>query len=208
MISTRYAPAVCALIALALVPTIIHSYTHTVAKDGLVTAAIPLSLNGAPSSPTEHDAAWGQRRFDSFDWTERRYRLADGEVLLTVLRSYDLKKLYHHPELDIAYGTGYFRHDVERLDSRRDLPLHVLRDSDETSTAVYALHYDNGFVEDPIAFQVRAAGQLLFSPRQAMTLLFARDLQTTKGKPLAQYPSTRVLLSAIDAFLKSPDKVR
>jgi hypothetical protein len=73
---------------------------------------------------------------------------------------------------------------------------------------VYALHYGDGFVEDPIAFQLRAAGQLLFSPRQAMTLLFARDLQTTKGKPLAQYPSTRVLLSAIDAFLKSPDKVR
>ena len=62
MIASRYAPAVCVLIALALVPTIIHSYAHTVAKDGLVTAAIPLSLNGAPSSPTEHDAAWGQRR--------------------------------------------------------------------------------------------------------------------------------------------------
>ena len=208
MISTRYAPAVCALIALALVPTIIHSYTHTVAKDGLVTAAIPLSLNGAPSSPTEHDAAWGQRRFDSFDWTERRYRLADGDVLLTVLRSYDLKKLYHHPELDIAYGTGYLHYDVERLDTKRDLPLHVLRDSDGTSTAVYVLHYGEGFVENPIAFQVRAAGQLLFSPRQAMTLLFARDLQSTKDKPLARYPSTRVLLSAIDAFLKSPVQVR
>jgi len=55
---------------------------------------------------------------------------------------------------------------------------------------------------------LRAAGELLFSPRRAMTLLFARDLQSNKGKPLAQYPSTRVLLSAIDAFLKSPDKVR
>jgi len=208
MISTRYAPAVCVLIALALVPTVMHSYAHTVATDGLMTGAIPMSLNGAPSSPTEHDAAWGQRRFDSFDWTERRYRLGDGEVLLTVLRSYDLKKLYHHPELDVAYGTGYFRHDVEHLDGRRDLPLHVLRDADGTSTAVYALHYGDGFVEDPITFQVRTAGQLLFSPRQAMTLLFARDLQPTKGETLAQYPSTRILLSAIDAFLTPPGQVR
>ena len=208
MISTRYAPAVCVLIALALVPTVMHSYAHTVATDGLMTGAIPMSLNGAPSSPTEHDAAWGQLRFDSFDWTERRYRLGDGEVLLTVLRSYDLKKLYHHPELDIAYGTAFFRHDVERLDSKRDLPLHVLRDSDGTNTAVYALHYGNGFVEDPIAFQMRAAGELLFSPRQAMTLLFARDLQPTKGETLAQYPSTRILLSAIDAFLTPPGQVR
>ena len=208
MISSRYAPAVCVLVALALVPTIIHSYTHTVAKDGLTTAAIPLSLNGAPSSPTEHDAAWGQRRFDSFDWTERRYRLDDGDVLLTVLRSYDLKKLYHHPELDVAYGAGYLRYGVERLNDRKDLPLHVLSDLNRDSTAVYALHYDGGFVEDPITFQVRTAGELLFSPRQAMTLLFARDLRSTQGKALAQYPSTRVLLSAIDSFLQSPAKVR
>ena len=206
MISSRYAPAVCVLVALALVPTVIHSYAHTVAKDDLTTAAIPLVLNGAPSTPTEHDAAWGKRRFDSFDWTERRYQSADGDVLLTVLRSYDLKKLYHHPELDVAYGAGYLRHDVQRLDDRRDLPLHVLSDLDQEATAVYALHYEAGFVEDPIAFQVRTAGELLFSPRHAMTLLFARDLRPTQGKALAQYPSTRVLLSAIDSFLQSPAK--
>lgn len=207
MISSRYAPAVCVLVALALVPTLLHSYAHTVAKDGLTTANIPLSLNGAPSTPTEHDAAWGRRRFDAFDWTERRYRLEDGEVLLTVLRSYDLKKLYHHPELDVAYGAGYLRYHVERLDSRRDLPLHVLSDLEQQATAVYALHYEDGFVEDPIAFQVRTAGELLFSPRHAMTLLFARDFRPTQGKALAQYPSTRVLLSAIDSFLQSPAKV-
>lgn len=208
MISSRYAPAVCVLIALALIPTVIHSYSHTVAKDGLTTAAIPLSLNGATSTPTEHDPAWGQRRFDAFDWTERRYRVDGGDVLLTALRSYDLKKLYHHPELDVAYGAGYLRYDVQRLDNRPDLPLHVLSDLDQQATAVYALHYENGFVEDPIAFQVRTAGELLFSPRHAMTLLFARDLRPTQGKTLAQYPSTRVLLSAIDSFLQSPAKVR
>lgn len=208
MISSRYAPAVCVLVALALVPTIIHSYTHTVSKDGLTTAAIPLSLEGAPSTQTEHDAAWGQRRFDSFDWIERRYRLGDGDVLLTVLRSYDLKKLYHHPELDVAYGTGFLRYEVKRPGSRQDLPLHVLSDLDRQATAVYALHYGAGFIEDPIAFQVRAAGELLFSPRQAMTLLFARDLKPSQAKALEQYPSTRVLLSAIDSFLQSPAKVR
>ena len=49
---------------------------------------------------------------------ERRYLSGADEVLLTVLRSYDLKRLYHHPELDVAYGAGYLTEEIVELDRR------------------------------------------------------------------------------------------
>jgi hypothetical protein len=208
VISPRYAPAVCIALALALVPTIIHSYAGVVVTDTLATAAIPTTLAGYTSVPSTRDAGWGQRRFESYDWFERRYLLGSREVLLTVIRSYDLKKLYHHPELDVAYGAGYLRYDVHRTKEHPDVPVHLLStDVDKVSTAVYALHYDGGFVEDPIAFQIRTAGALLFSGRKPMTLLFARDVGPTDGLTPEAYPSTQVLFAAIDAFVHPPTQV-
>ena len=46
MISFRYVPAICALLAIALVPTLIHSYGGPGKGDGLSTASIPAELAG------------------------------------------------------------------------------------------------------------------------------------------------------------------
>ena len=201
MISTRYVPAACAVVLLALVPTIIHSYAGLVVEDGRSTAAIPMTVAGFTSVPSSRDAGWGKRRFESDDWFERRYLSGADEVLLTVLRSYDLKRLYHHPELDVAYGGGYLTEEIVEIPGAEGVPVHLLRTSAETNgTALYALHYDGEFVSSPLWLQVRIAGELLFSGRKPMTLLFARDVQGNKGTEPGSYPSARVLVPVIHQF--------
>ena len=204
MISPRYGVAASVILALALVPTIIHSYVRMVVTDGLTAASIPANLRGFRSTPSPRDAGWGKRRFESDDWFERTYRGAStgDEVLLTVLRSYDLKRLYHHPELDVAYGAGYLTHDIVRVSDLPGVPVHVLDTATEAhGTALYVLHYDGGFVQDPLWLQARVAGQLLFSGRKPMTLIFARDVRGQKGATPDTYPSAKVLAQAVQHFV-------
>src|SRR5687767_6181107 len=169
MISTRFLPVVCALLAVALVPTFIHSYAEFTVEDGRLTGSIPTLLAGYSGAASKRDADWGRRRFESHDWTERVYRSAGDEVTLSVIRSYDAKTLYHHPELAVAYGPSYLRNELRRFDQRPDVPVRVLY-AEPGTVALYALQYDDGFVENPIRFQLRTAGELLFSGRKAMTL--------------------------------------
>ena len=201
MISTRYAPALCAIFALALIPTLIHSYAGVVVTDDRTTAAIPSSLAGFTSAPSGRAPGWGQRAFESFDWSERLYKAGGEEVLLTVIRSYDLKRLYHHPELDVAYGTGFLRQETRRFPGNPDVPVHVLyTDVDGGSVAMYALHYANGFVESPLLFQIRTAGELLFKGRRPMTLIFARDIRVPRQASIETLAATRLLLESVQQF--------
>jgi len=207
VISPRYAPAICVLLALALVPTVIHSYVGVVETDTRTTNSIPALLAGYPSSPSGRDAGWGARRFEATDWFERRYTSTTDEVLLTVLRSYDLKVLYHHPELDIAYGTPFLRQETRTFPDHPDIPIHVLyTDIERGSIALYALHYDNSFVADPLLFQFRTATDLLFSGRKPMTLIFARDVSAPDGAKVETLPVTALLFAAIEQFTHGAGK--
>lgn len=202
MISTRFVPALCIVVAIALVPTLIHSYAGAVVRDGRTTSSIDASLAGFVSAPSSRDAGWGARRFNSDDWFERRYLSGNDEVLLTVIRSYDLKRLYHHPELDVAYGAGFLRHEVRRFAADPAIPVHVLySDVQGGSVAVYALHYDDGFVEDPLLFQLRSAGELLIGGRRPMTLIFARAMAASREADPETLGATRVLFAAIQQFV-------
>jgi hypothetical protein len=202
MISLRYVPVTCVLLALSLVPTIIHSYSTGSVDDGRRTADLPGILAGMTSTPSERNAGWGKRRFDSDDWTERDYRAQTGAtVRLTVVRSDDAKTLYHHPELAVAYGTSFVGEDVERFPQRPEVPVHVLKPGPGvTARAMYVLHYDTRFIDAPIPFQVRTAGELLFSRRKPMTLFFALDKQPREST-VAQSSSATLLFAAVDAFL-------
>jgi len=205
MIAPRFATAVCVLLALALIPTIIHSYAGVVVEDGRRASALPETLAGFKSRPSDRSATWGQRRFESHDWIERVYTTPAGDVQLTVIRSYDLKGLYHHPELAVAYGTSFERARLEALPERPDIPVHVLETGrDSGSGAFYVLHYDERFVSDPIWFQIRAAGEMLFRGRRAMTLFFVRQRDFRPGASLAEQPSIVLLRSAIQQFIAPP----
>jgi hypothetical protein len=200
--SNRYTASVCVLFALALIPTFIHSYTGDVEVDGRSTSLIPFVAAGFNSTPTNRDSAWAKRRFDSDDWLDRTYLRGDDEVRLTVVRSYDLKRLYHHPELAVAYGTSFVGHQVRYLPQNSDIPVHLLQPGPGVSArAMYVLHYDGRFVQDPIWFQIRTAGELLFSRRKPMTLFFVNDISAPDDADPATLPSTTLLFAAIDQFV-------
>lgn len=201
MISSRYAGVVALLLMLALVPTAIHSYWGVTATDGLTTRAIESALAGAPSTPTARKPAWVLNNLDSVDWTERVYKVNGEDVTLFAGRSYDAKRLYHHPELALMRGTETAAAGVMRTSARPDVPLHVLRTARDgrSGVAVYALLYEGRFVDNPIAFQVRAAAELLVSGRKPMTLFLASDLSGNPSQ-IDQAPATRTLLAAIASF--------
>ena len=207
MISSRYATPVCVLVLLALVPTVIHSYIQLRRVDNRTTAAVPIVVVGFAGAPSSRDAGWGARRFESQDWMERVYASGSKQVLLSVIRSYDLKRLYHHPELDIAYGVGFAQSRIARDAGHPGMPVHVLRSpsTDSVASAAYLLEYDGEFIEDPVWFQIRTTGALLFRGRQQMTIFFARDLQPQpESVHDGDLPSVRLVRAAAEAFLTQP----
>lgn len=202
MISARYAPAICVLLALTLIPTIIHSYARDAFDDGRRAEQVPAGLAGHTAAPSDRHPTWGERRFDSRDWVERHYRSDAGKsVTLTVIRTLDAKRVYHHPELAVAYGTTFVDDTVRRFPARPDIPVHVLTPGPGvTAAGAYVLHYDTRFIDNPIAFQIRTAGELLFSPRKPMTLFFVLDPEADPAKDLDGSSAMAVLFAAIDAF--------
>lgn len=201
MISPRYAVAVCAMLVLALVPTAIHVYAGAVVDDGRNAKAVPQVLNGFASEATNRPAEWGRRRFESQDWIERRYLSGGDQVVLTVVRSFDLKALYHHPELAAAYGTDFQPARVQTFVAQPDVPVFVLEPRTEGPAAFYVLRYGDDFVTNPILFQIRTAGELLFTGRRAMTLFFAQQSGSPRvTSELSRQPALTVLLAAVRAF--------
>lgn len=201
MITTRYVPALIVLFGLALIPTVIHTYGGTPASDGLSTAAVPKVLAGRTTTPTERDPQWGRRRLDTFDWFERRLSGSE-DARLFVGRSLDAKRLYHHPELEIAYGQSFSRPTIHHLNGNADLPVHVLRGQDGNAghLAVYALLSDGSYVGNPFTFQVRNALALLFRPRKPMTLFFVRQQLPAADTPIELSLAAQVLSEAVSAF--------
>ena len=202
MISTRYVPAICVLLAVAIIPTIIHSYSPSVSTDTTVKSTIPTAFGEYQSVPSERDASWGDRRFNSDDWMEREYRSPSGDRLrLTVVTSFDAKSVYHHPELAVAYRTTFAGEETHRFAQRPEIPVHVLKPGPAVrARAVYALHYDTRFIDDPVAFQIRTAAELLFSRRKPMTLFFVLDPEADLGDA-EQSSAVKLLFEAIGAFL-------
>jgi len=199
--SSRFLPAVLVAIAIALVPTVLHSYLGVKVDDGRHTATIPPYLDGYAGYPSDKDAGWGQRWLASHDWIERRYASGPDQVLLTVVRSYDWKGLYHHPELAVARGVGLREEGVYPVGESK-LPVHVLRpERNGAPGAVYLLHYDDAYVDNPTRFQLAKAGELLFRGPKPLTLVFARDLTAPLRGDLEGLPSTRVLVAAMQQFL-------
>jgi hypothetical protein len=199
VIVSRYLPAVCLMLALVLVPTIMHSYAGVVAADERTTATIATSLAGFASVPGRRDAGWGTREFASADWIDRTYTSGSDALTLTVARSYDLKRLYHHPELAIAHGVSLPKHEIRRFAGQPRIPVHVLLPDTGDGFVVYVLHCDDQFIEDPLSFQLRTAGSLLVSPRKAMTLFFLRAPRGPNGDD-ALGRASALLFAAIESF--------
>ena len=205
MISSRYAAPVAALLAIARVPTVIDSYRGARIDDGWRAAAIPDTLDGMSSTPTARRATWVDNNFDTADWIERTYKVGGVETTLFVARSYDPKRLYHHPELALLRGTQTTPAGVVRSAGRADVPIHVIRTErgGRSGVAVYALHYGDGYIDNPVLFQLRTSVELLVSRRLPMTLFMSHALSGATGS-VDDTPAARLLLSALREFERRP----
>ena len=117
------------MLALALVPTIVHSYVGFRAFDGKRSRDVASQLAGLQGVDTGRRAAWVIDNFGTDDFIERRY---GADVTLFVARSYDPKRLYHHPELGVAYGRRFDSTSVvQEAAGSRPVPIHVLLGEDE-----------------------------------------------------------------------------
>lgn len=193
--SARYVWPVIALCALALVPVSIHTYVGLTITDGFTTASLPTTVGAYTSEPAGAGQPWSEM-FASDDWIERRFSGPGGTVMLTVLRTFDLKRAYHHPELALAHASGFTSHHVQVVDGS---PLHVLRGGTLRRTAIYALHYDGALVAEPIRFQIRIAAEQLIGGRKPLTLVFARDVTPVDDRPVESWPSTQIVLGTVSA---------
>jgi hypothetical protein len=192
MIAARDLLPLASVLALACIPTVVHSYMGRTVDDRRSAAAVPTRLNGLEGRPSGRSAAWVLETFGATDFIERQY----GSLTLFVARSYDAKRLYHHPELAVAYGDPYDRAVVVRRPERPDVPIFVLESGPERRS-VYALLYEDQFIERPMHFQLRNALSLLVRPRAMMTLFFVRQ---KSGAARADSAET-LLLAAIDSFV-------
>jgi hypothetical protein len=200
VIATRYLPALGALLALACIPTIIHSYAGTTVMDGRSAASLPLRLNGAEGRPSGRSVTSVQGIYAATDFVERQY---GRDLTLFVARSYDFKRLYHHPEHAVARGDGYEGAVVERPEKRPEIPIFVLKGTQQR-VSVYALLYEDEFVENPIRFQLHNALTSLIRPRSPMTLFFVRGKAETDPPDSDASRAEALLLAAIDSFLAQP----
>ncbi len=204
MFSPRYGPLFILIAGIALVPTLIHTYVGVSSDDGRSVAKISRSLMGLRSEPTSRKATWVEKTFQSRDWIERQYwKMGNEPLLLFVARSYDPKRLYHHPELALVHGS-----DLETLGSfpvpeNPERRIHQLRGKldNQNERVVYALLYEDRFVDDPIRFQLSHAWRALFQSRKQMTLFFVHDAFSSPDLPIERSRAVQLLNRAVDRFL-------
>ena len=196
MISTRFATPVIALLGITLVPVVIHTYVGMTATDGKSATDVSVSLDGRNGVDTNRRPGWVREQYDATDFIERKY---GSDVTLFVARGYDVKKLYHHPELGVGRGRGYEPAGVKRVPAKSgSIPVHLLTSSG--GLAGYVLLYDGQFIERPYRFHISQALSLLVKPRQQMTLFFA---QGGAAASPGDSPMMRVLVAGIDSFINA-----
>jgi len=194
MIAARYARPVAALVAFALIPTVLHTYVGARSVDGRRVDRLPSQLSGLYGATTPRGGRWALEALDADEAIERQY---GSELTLFVARSYDVKRLYHHPELVVAYGRNFDAQTIVWFDRNAPIPVHVL--TGPGRTAAYVVQSGDAFVGDPLAYEMRSALPALFRARRQATLFFAygRDERT----PIAlDSPTIGLLLSAVQSW--------
>jgi hypothetical protein len=205
VISRRWLVALAALLAVVLLPTIRHGYLGYVEPTAKISAAsLPSALAGARGVRRSEPPTWMPETYSEDSWAEQSYDVAGvGTVTLFVARGYDLKKLYHHPELGVLRGRSFqpLRHETL---AGGDEAVYVLENlTGEGESAVYALVYDGRWVGNPYMLQLSSALTSVWSARRPLTLVFAYGRILADGKPL---PVVADLLRAAVRGMQSPDQ--
>lgn len=202
MISQRYGKVVALLLMLGMGPAIVHSYLGITAEDGYRAKLISSNLANLHFTDTERYDIWAKETFDADDWIERRSVTQNGsEIRLFIARSFDYKRLYHHPELAILYGKDLENSGIQTVNTLADVPVRFLRNRNGTGIAAYCLLFDGEFIENPIFFQFFTSFTSLMSARKPITLFFVYDNQLSSPEDFGESLAGGVLKAAIDDFL-------
>jgi len=200
MISTRYSTAVALLLLLALIPTIIHTYINNSDNDGKSVKNISTMLGAFTSTPSKRNAQWGKSVFNSEDWFERIYQNKKQEkVRLFIARSFDLKALYHHPELALSYAQNLSKKNISALPNQPEIPVHILKNDNNSIIVAYVLMHNDTFIKDPIKYQLSESFRLLISQKKPMTLFYTSQTGLPGNSKLNLKTSTTLLSLAIQA---------
>ena len=205
MISSRYVLPVIFLLVLALVPTVLHNYLSPVYDDGKSVHTIAPVLSGFSSKPfLRHNDQWVKTLYDSQDWIERIYTNSNGEeVRLFAARSYNYKRLYHHPELALSHGLDLKENGIVMIPGTPDIPAQLLRSSNGYGSVAYVLLYEDKLVKDPVSHQFTEVLTQLISPRKVMTLFYVSDATSLADDEYYKSSSASILAAAIQSFMKS-----
>lgn len=200
--SPRYARVTLVLLLVALVPTVVNSYLGSTTDQGPVLAeAVPETIDGFRGTPTNRRDASIRRSFDATDWVERRYVRGGEEVTLLVARSFDMKKLYHHPELAVVDGVELKPGRVETFESRGGpIDVHVL-EGEHSGLIAYALLYRDQTVARPLLFQVLVAPDLLLRGRRPLTLALVNVPGHRVGSPVGDGAGVALLRHVVEQLM-------
>jgi hypothetical protein len=202
MISARYVLTVALILTLALIPTVIHNYLGLKTDDGLSVTNINTFLDNFNSIPTNRNSAWGKETFGSEDWIERIYIDEKGKSLrLFVGRSYDHKRLYHHPELALSYAKDLRSVGQLGLPGQPEIPVNLLRNETRPNMAAFVLLYDGEFINNPILHQIKDSLKQLVSSRKPITLFYIVDDNEPENSVFTQSPAASLLNKAIKDFI-------
>jgi len=173
------------------------------ADDGKTAAGISLNLGEYTLNSIENTRRI-KKIFNTQDCIQRIYTDSDGnQVSLFVARSYDHKRLYHHPEVALSYGKTIDSLELQLiLNANRTIPVHIIKNESISEViAVYVLVYDGSFVADPIRQQILNSLNLLVNARKKMTLFYVSETGL-QNKPFAESNKLNMLMLAIESFEK------
>ena len=171
--SLRYFYALSACLLAALIPVVVHSYLRVEVNDCKGTLFLP-QFTPTSISAQKHDA-WMRETFQSSQWNEGSFERDGLRFDYSIIRSYDPKRLYHHPENYFVDRAFWLSRDLEWVPADSGtLPIHraYYRQTDPAAVVAYLLVYRSAPVASPYWAQLRAAPVLLFRGRYPMTLFF------------------------------------
>ncbi|MFA5984803.1 MAG: hypothetical protein WC782_12375 [Methylococcaceae bacterium] len=202
MISTRYVIPTAVLLTAALIPTVIHNYLQLKIQDGRSATAISPIIGQYASLPSPRNQGWGEYTFESYDWFERDYGDSNGrQARLFVGRSFNHKRLYHHPELALSHGKDLRFENVVWLNwQNQKIPVTVLKDSAGVGLVAYTLVEGHQFIANPITYQISNSLNQLVNPAKPLTLFYVSDTRAAKSTVFEHSMAADILVGSISSF--------
>lgn len=190
-LARRWAPHFCALLAVSLIPVVLHAYVGIEAED--CEKASGIAPHWAPSDPPSGPERYIEKRMKPSHWREGTLRGEHGSILhYTIARGFDAKHIYYRPEYKLVRHERPVAHEVRWIDADGEkLPVHrpiyeARRGNRPVGFAAYLVLYGGRPVENPYRTQLRAAPLQILTGRVPATLFFVAGHVPESELPAAE----------------------